>query len=454
MGVKPVASVVGRALLLVLALSCIERDPRGAPPRPSEAVRAPLRSACTFRAGALPSETLGREIRIGSEVPFDHVLVLMQENRSFDHYYGQLARSGLAGVEGPPGDAFNLDREGMPVARFHETEYCNEDTAHSWTASHLQYGGGRNDGFVVASGSHGRIAMGYYDESDLPFYYGLAKVFGIGDRFFCSLLGPTLPNRMFQLAGTSFGLVRNTLPPADAPNIFEALEAKGLPWKVYGHSPPSAAMFATTAARHLDKFVRFDDFFRDAQAGRLPAFAFIEPDYLGGGAVRTDEHPPGNVQLGQSLVARVVHAVLTSPAWSRTVLFFTYDEHGGYYDHVPPPPACTPGGLVADNPDAVMPLSEFNRLGFRVPFFAISAYTKRGHVTHQQLDHTSILRFVEARFGLAALSDRTANATPPTDIFDFDRAPILAVPPLPEARIDEEQLMRCMERFPGGGGLF
>jgi len=419
-----------------------------APVRASDSVLAVQRASCGFRAGAPAADTIGKEHPIGADIPVDHVFVLLQENRSFDHYF-----SSLAGADGARADATNPDADGGLVHRYHQTEYCSGDTAHGWTQSHTQWNDGGLDGFVVTSGRTGRIAMGYFDESDLPFYYGLARNFATSDRFFCSLLGPTLPNRMFALAGTSFGLIQNVPPPADAPNVFEALLAKGIDWKVYGQRTPSAAMFLSTTSRNINRFLTIEDFERDAAANTLPPFAFIEPRYLGTGATRSDEHPPGDIQMGQAFVARVVKTLMASPAWKRSVLFFSYDEHGGYYDHVSPPKACTPGGLMSDNTNGTRPMSEFDRYGFRVPFFAISPYSKRGLISHVERSHDSILRFVEARFGLAALSDRTANALPPYELFDFANPPNLVPPTLPEAVVDPVQLSSCMERFPEEFGL-
>jgi phospholipase C len=433
-------SILGLSVLLCAA--CIDRDYV----RPHEQEQALLREKCAFRAGASAADTLGREVPLGDRIPVDTVVYMIQENRSFDSYFSELPAAGVTDVDVPPALASNPDAAGQPVVRYHESRYCIPDLPHDWDPVHQQYGDGRNDGFVVTGGPD---SMGYFDEHDLPFYYALAKSFTIGDRFFSSLLGPTLPNRLFALAGSSFGLTGGILAPAYAPNILEVLAAAGVPWKVYFSDVPSAAYFVTTAQKFPDRFYKLSQFFADAAAGALPPFVFLEGAYLGGGGDHTDEHPPGDMQLGQALVARVVRALTTSPQWRRLAFFLTYDEHGGYYDHVPPPPACPPGGMVTKSGET-QPSAAFDRLGFRVPFFVISPYAKRGHVTHQELSHASILRFLEARFDLPALSDRTANAAFPFDAFDFQNPPNFVPPDMPAADVDAAQLASCMAKFPTG----
>ncbi len=171
----------------------------------------------------------------------------------------------------------------------------------------------------------------------------------------------------------------------------------------------------------------------------------MEADYNGRGT-RTDEHPPGDMQLGQAFVAKVVDAVMHSPQWAHTAIFITYDEHGGYYDHVPPPKACVPDDL-APKLEAKDPPGAFDRFGFRVPLIVVSPYAKRHYVSHVVVGHTSILRFVEARFGLPAMTRRDANADPLYDLFDFAH-PDLSIPILPEAKVDAAEAARCAQAFP------
>ena len=289
----------------------------------------------------------------------------MQENESFDHYY-----SHLPGVDGAAETATNPDPStGTDVARYHETVDCIRDLPHSWNASHAQYDGGKNDSFVAEANPDGRRALGWYDDGDLPFYYALSEAFAISDRSFASLLGPTWPNRLSFMAATSYGLVRNTVPPINDPlgdpypNLWNDFDHARVAWKDYSDATPSAIMLPQTYVDDPDKLKTTADFFADASAGTLPPVTFVEANFNGGGA-RTDEHPPGDMQLGQAFVAKVVDAVMHSPQWAHTALFITYDEHGGYYDHVAPPKACVPDDLAprlgaSDTPGA------FDR--YRVP---------------------------------------------------------------------------------------
>src|SRR5215468_201022 len=185
--------------------------------------KAHARLACEFGAGALPEETLGPEVPQGAAIPIDHVVVLMQENHSFDNYFGRLPAFGHAAVDGLPAHAGNPDADGTQVPTFHQDHYCTADTDHSWTGSHLEFSAGQNSGFVTQNNPDGARAMGYYDESDLPFYYALATTFAIGDRYFCSVLGPTFPNRSYLLAATSFGHIRNDVGGFGQPSIFDTL---------------------------------------------------------------------------------------------------------------------------------------------------------------------------------------------------------------------------------------
>src|SRR5262249_2565560 len=189
-------------------------------------------------AGALPAETLGAELPRGADIPIDHIIVLMQENRSFDNYFGQLPAFGQRTVDGLPAHASNPGSDGTPVSSFHEDRYCTADTDHSWTGSHLDFARGRNDGFVTRNDPGGERAMGYYDERDLPYYYALAKTFAVADRYFCSVLGPTFPNRSYLLAATSFGHIRNDPGRFGPTTIFDTLNAHDVSWRVYYNDLP------------------------------------------------------------------------------------------------------------------------------------------------------------------------------------------------------------------------
>ena len=405
------------------------------------------RRACQFDAGALPEQTLGASLSRGTEIPIDHIVVLMQENHSFDNYFGRLPAAGHRRVDGLPASASNPDGNGASVRAFHQDQYCTADTDHSWTGSHIEFDEGRNDNFVIQNNPDGERAIGYYDQTDLPFYYALATTFAIGDRYFCSVLGPTFPNRSYLLAATSFGHIRNDLGGFGQSSIFSLLDMHGVSWKVYFNDLSYAGLLL--GVNH--NLTRFSTFLADASAGTLPQVSFIDAAMGLAGRVELDEHPPSNIQQGEQFAAQVVDAVLSSPNWPRTALFITYDEHGGFYDHVPPPPACPPDDIAPmldpSDPTSDFP-ARFDRYGFRVPLLVLSPYARPGFVSHTIYDHTSILRFIETRFDLPALTRRDANATPLLDVFDFSRPALLNPPMLPEVTVDAEHLQECRAAFP------
>ncbi len=439
----------------------------------SEAQAQAKRQACRFSAGAMASQTLATDDPVGSKIPIDHVVLMMQENRSFDAYFSQLTVPGQT-VDVASPDATNPDLDGGPVQRFHwsaETAsnsnsggkdfYCFSDTDHGWDQSLTEYDDGLLDGFVRTNydDGDGKRAMGYYDATDIPFYYSLAQAFAISDRHFCSVLGPTWPNRIFYFSGTSYGLTNNYFPPENKPdgqpypNLFTELTAAGVTWKVYAQDLPSPAIFPAVIAYYSDHLVPIGDYYTDAANGALPQVSVVEGTDSGVGA-NVDEHPPQDMQVGEAFIAGAVNALLHSPNWPTSVFFLTYDENGGEYDHVPPPSACEPDDIPAQigQPGAEIP-AKFDRYGFRTPLIVVSPYARRGYVSHEVVDHTSILRFVEARFGLPAMTARDANAWPLLDMFDFAHADT-SVPALAAAPINTAQQMQCLADFPPSNGGF
>lgn len=415
------------------------------------------RGACAFRAGAWPAETLGRDVPVGEAIPIDHVLVLMQENRSFDHYFGKLREAGHAEVAAPPEGWSNPGPDGGAVPYHHDTAFCVEDPTHSWSNSLAQYNNGAMDGFVRTNEPHGERAMAYLDGSDLPFYYGLARTFAVGDHYFSSVLGPTWPNRLYLMAGTSFGLTVNGLVSQDTranpvDNLFRRLDAARVPWRNYAGGGRMVAFFPYYGLTRLETRAHFRDLAdlrRDLASGDLPPVSFIEPSYIGNGGERTDEHPPATPQAGEAFVEGIVRALMASPAWPRTALFFMYDEHGGFADHLAPPTACAPDEFPPVNPRGERVPGSFERLGVRVPFIVVSPYARRGFVSHRVYDHSSVTRFIAARFGLPAMTRRDANATPPMDMFDFANPPFMTPPTLPAGRgVSPELRARCNAEFP------
>jgi phospholipase C len=272
--------------------------------------------------------------------------------------------------------------------------------------------------------------MSFWDNTDLPFTYSLARHFPVGNRYFCSVLAQTYPNRRFLFCGTASGLVatdnQTFSTPAANGTIFDRLDQHKIEWTNYYQQVPSPLIvpgYLTPARKNRVK--KIDQFFTDAAAGRLPAFTFLDPDYN-----TTSEENPQDVQVGERFVAMVAKALMHSPNWKHTAFFLTYDEHGGYYDHVPPPRAIKPDNIAPIPVPGQPPLvpGGYDRYGFRVPTVVVSPWARAGYVSNVVQDHTSITAFIEHKWNLPAMTFRDANAQPMTDYFDFT-APAFAVPP-------------------------
>ena len=370
-----------------------------------------------------------------------HIVVLMMENHSYDNKLGMLGRRDA--------DGFRLDRSGQPTA---SNPYPNGDIQHAfrmpttcqltgfpsqaWLDSHTQFDCGRNDGFVK-SGS-GPVAMGYWEQADQPFYYSLARVFPIADRYFSSVLGQTYPNRRYLISATSLGMINDTTPAATdyPPNgtIFDKLDAVGVSWKDYISTLPTTELYPELYFKNAGtRVVPIADFFADAAAGTLPGYCLVEPNYG-----TQSEEDPQNIAVGEQFAAKVINAVMAGPAWPSTMLIWTYDEHGGYYDHVPPPPALAPDDIPPEVTGGESAYNGFAQYGFRVPCAVISPWARPRHVSHQIMDHTSICALVEAKWNLPAMTYRDANASNMLHMIDRHRPAFLDPPVLakPLADID------------------
>jgi phospholipase C len=385
----------------------------------------------------------------------------MQENRSFDSYFGKLHFQGQPRTAAEPLRASNpnpLHEDAPPIRAFDQSAYCEvADLNHSWTGVHQEINGDDMNGFTAANvdpaDPTGSRAMGTYDSADLPFYYSLYSQFAMGDRYFASVPGPTFPNREYLLAGTSFGHIQNDLPATGltGASVFNELDAAGVSWKIYFSDVPAGFLFAYVRAHAAGHVVPVSQYFKDAAAGALPQVSFVDPMFGGTKNTETDEHPPANVQVGQQFVASVIGALFRSPDWSSSAMFLTYDEHGGYFDHVSPP--------AARVPDAIAPMlgpgdvnATFDRYGVRVPAVVVSPFSRPHFVSHVVNDHTSILRFIEDRFGLPALTRRDAAANPMLELFDFHRPSFLRPPTLRPATINAAQLAACAASPATGSG--
>lgn len=436
-----------RAHLLLPALALLGCTKTAITPQVTPEQTREQLTACTWDKGAMAKDTLTfTGAKVGHDMPIDHFVLLMQENRSFDHYYSQLTHGG---VRTATSTATNPRPDGTPVQRYHETRYCLTDVNHSWDGSHRQFNGGKHDGFVISNEPHGERAMAYYDESDLPFYYGLARTFAISDAHFASVMGPTQPNRIYYWAATSFGAIKNGLPPTQVDgrpvqSLFTRLNDAKVDWKSYVSDLASPAVFVGLVASNDENFRPVEQFYEDAKNGQLPSVSVVEAFFTGDvRGDQDDEHPAGNIQRGQAFTRKVIEAVLHSPQWSHTALVLLYDEHGGFYDSVPPPKACEPDALTPIGDDT----RRFDHLGFRTPLIVVSPYARRHYVSHVPVDHTAVTRLIETRFDLPALTRRDANAWPLLDLFDFEH-PDLSVPELPEAVIDPVRDEQCKADFP------
>ena len=410
----------------------------------------------------------------------EHVVVLMLENHSYDNLFGMLGRQ--PGGR-PRGDGFALAADGLPGAtnpypdgrlqrafRMPTTCQFGSTPSQEWAASHNAYNNGAMDGFVrttispFSSQVVGAVAMGYWTGDDLPFTYDLATKFAIADRWFCSCLAQTDPNRRYLIAGTSSGMTDDigTSPGGIVPDaslgapangtIFDRLEDAGISWADYNASFPTGAtmeLYPTNdAAFSKTNAFPIDQFFTDAQAGKLPAFSLLDPDY----GTQSQENPQ-NIVLGEAFLGKVVNALGSSLVWPKTLLILTYDEHGGYYDHVPPPVALAPDAIPPQVQPGESTYDGFARYGFRVPSALIGPYVKRGFVSSVVYDHTSILAFLERKWNLKAMTYRDANANDLTDFLDLD-AMKRGQPTFPElpkfaAAGDTPARLACSKSGPG-----
>jgi phospholipase C len=362
-------------------------------------------------------------------------------------------------------DGFTLGSNGKPTAQnpypdgkiqhaFRMPTTCQLSglPSQTWIDSHTQLNGGKLNGFV-SSGS-GPVAMGYWEKADLPFYYSLASAFPIADRYFCSVLGQTFPNRRYLLAATSLGMVNDGVPnPFDYPangTIFDRLHKAGVSFADY-FSPlasflptPSAGLFPELLIKYPSRMLSIGHFFDQAKAGTLPGFSLVEPNYAS-----SSEEDPQNIVHGEQFAATVVDAVMTGPGWKNTLLIWTFDEHGGYYDHVVPPRAIAPDN-IAPHIDGGSAYTGFRQYGFRVPCAVISPWARRGYVSHRTFDHTSICALVEAKWNLPAMTYRDANAGNMLDMLDLTAPAFLHPPKLARPLLDvDPHSLACSTTGPG-----
>lgn len=371
--------------------------------------------------------------------PIEHIVVLMMENRSFDHYFGSLSLDeDRSDVEGLRGGEFNLGPGGERVDIFPMTNPFVSPPPHTWDAMHGMWNNGKNDGFCLehhkVNGETNpqafREVMQYMRRKDIPIHYALADGYALCDRYHCSLLGPTWPNRFFMHAASSGGRQSN-LPRPFLTTIWDLLDDADLEGINYFSDIPWAA----GGLGKVFGFSRMKLFFEDAKKGKLPPFSIIDPGFFtssehpgfGGSSEHAEMGP--NIPLGSLFISLVHAALANSPKWNKTLFVITYDESGGFYDHVAPP--------TADDERA-----EFRRHGFRVPGLIIGPHVRKGCAIHTLFDHSSIIATAAARFGLELPNQRAAAANTFASAIDpeFLTKPQPAIT-LPKVEIDEGLLM-------------
>ncbi len=411
------------------------------PSRPDSAwARSAPRPARVARCRTA-ARAVRRRPRTGSRsaqlAAIDTIVVLMLENRSFDNFLGGLrmdpsypaagAMDGLTGSEQIP------DETGAAVPLMRMMGNGAIDPKHDWVSSRTAFNGGRNDGFLLPNpGVHQNEVMSYYGPDRIPFLHALAREFTICDRWFSSVMGPTWPNRFYLHAATAGGHKTN-LPMgfAPPPTIWERMADRCWTGKNYYSSklPWYSLAFPTKAISGDDAITpeTLDHFYRDAAAGELPNIAIIDPDFEA-----NDGHPPHDLALCEAFVASVYRALAESPQWPRSLLVVLFDEHGGFYDHVPPP--------LTDDPDP-----EFRQLGFRVPAIVAGPLVRRGAVVSTPFEHVSIAATLKSRFGIASLGRRMDAAADLSSCLDPTLQPGSArpAPSLPTVALSESRILRA-----------
>jgi phospholipase C len=386
-----------------------------------------------------------------------HIVLFVQENRSFDNYFSQLgkykASKGLANDI----DAMDTTRQlktysGKTITPFHQRTVETDVMTPSWNESHF-YADRQSDGtfkldnwmmqrvcsILVATDPECTRSLGYYDQRDIPYYYEIAAQFATSDSFYSSALSGTIVNRSYLLSATSGGMNDPDDPfPVNAPTIFRRLSEAGISWMyIYQDDSVFLGYYVCGGACDWDKYKNnavpiskyYEILARPTADHDLPQVVFIEH----AAKLRLDEHTGNNIQLGVADAKQIINALLHSTAWPSSVFFLSHDEGGGMYDHVPPYPV--------SNPDDIAPLlkpsdiglwDNFTYSGYRVPLMVISPWVKPHFVSHKKREFTSFLKFIETRYSLAPLTKRDAEADDMLEFFDFSTPAWLTPPPLPD----------------------
>ena len=368
-----------------------------------------------------------------TKTPIKHLIFLMQENHSFDNYFGT-----YPGADGfrpalvcPSILSATRPTECVEPFRIGDNEVELADPDHSDMTHRIQFNEGKMNGFVHAlniRNQDGRLAMGYYDGQELSYYWNVADEFVLFDRFFSSAAGGSMINHLYWVTGASGdpGDREQAEVLAETPTIFDRLEEADVSWKFYVqnyepelnyrtmHLYPGnrASQVIWVPLLNFDRFlddpalsshiVNLDEYYDDLVNGTLPEVAFVAPS-------GPSEHPPSSLQSGQRFVKTLIQSLMRSEYWESSAFIWSYDDWGGWYDHVPPPQ-----------------VDEYG-YGFRVPALLVSAYAKAGYIDSTELDYTSVLKFIEDNWGVAPLAERDANANSIANAFDFTQPPRPAV---------------------------
>ncbi|MDQ1394821.1 MAG: phospholipase [Acidimicrobiaceae bacterium] len=387
----------------------------------ASAAAAGLAATHPWQALAASAGTVTAALPDPATAPFDHVIVLMMENRSFDHFLGW-----LPGADGRQAGLAFTDKAGTTYPTYDlapDFQGCGfEDPDHSWEGGLKQLSGGSMAGFLQTPTNPGdTFPIGFYTEASLPVLGALARNYTVSDNYFCSILAETYPNRFYQHAARTYADHNGDATSAGfttMPAIWDLLATAGLTGRYYSTDLPFTALWGPKFASITKPFAQFAV---DCAAGQLANVTFVDPEFVDeGSGFSRDDHPHADVRAGEAFIGEVYDIVRHhNPHWDRTVFIINYDEWGGFYDHVRPPV------VVDDTVEAEASKGKahpnYGQLGFRVPNVVISPFAPAGRVVSggAPFDHTSVLKMIEWRFGLPALTARDANARNLAEMLDF-----------------------------------